>query len=78
MAFYNATDGDNWADNTGWLGSDPVGDWYGVTTNTGGRVTMLSHNFNQLSGSLPAALGNLDQLQNLYLSNNQLTGDDSC
>ena len=31
VAFYHATDGDNWANNEGWLTDAPLNDWYGVS-----------------------------------------------
>ena len=39
MALYNSTDGANWTDNTNWGSTEPLGTWFGVTTNTDGRVT---------------------------------------
>ena len=39
VALYEATDGANWDDHTGWLSDAPLGDWYGVTTDAEGRVT---------------------------------------
>ena len=41
VALYNATDGTNWVFNTNWLSDKPVGEWYGVTTGTTGRITHL-------------------------------------
>ena len=32
----------SWDDSTGWLSDAPLGDWYGVTTDTDGRVLELS------------------------------------
>ena len=69
VAFYNATGGPNWANNTGWLTDAPLGQWYGVTTDDGGRVTELILNDNGLSGSIPAVLGNLSSLKVLNLAN---------
>ena len=37
VALYNATDGDNWTNNTNWLSDEPLGDWFGVTTDADGR-----------------------------------------
>ena len=31
IAFYNATDGPNWTDNTNWCSDEPLDTWYGVT-----------------------------------------------
>ena len=42
VALYNATDGPNWTNNSGWLTDTPVGQWYGVATNDSGRVTSLT------------------------------------
>ena len=38
---YHATDGDNWANNENWLTDAELGDWYGVDTDTEGRVVSL-------------------------------------
>ena len=38
VALYNATDGDNWTNNTNWLSDEPLGQWYGVTTDENRRV----------------------------------------
>ena len=53
VALYNATDGDNWTDNTNWLTDTTVNNWYGVTT-AGGKVTQVDLNTNNLNGSLAA------------------------
>ena len=83
VALYNATDGPNWRNNTNWLTDAPLGDWAGVSANritsndrvVGECVTALDLRRNQLSGEIPAALGNLLNLQRLDLSNNQLSGE---
>jgi len=72
-ALYNRTNGPNWTDNTGWLTSDHPCDWFGVYC-ANGHVTALDLSYNNLTGSLPPALGNLSELEWLALSNNQLTG----
>ena len=74
MALYNATDGPNWTNSSNWLSDSLVGQWYGVTTNDIGRVTILDLNNNQLSGEIPAELGNLGNLEAIRLAGNQLTG----
>ena len=70
VAIYNATDGDNWKDNTGWLSDNPIGKWGGVSTNADGRVTSLSLRRNSLKNSLPPSLGDLSELTSLDLSGN--------
>ncbi len=74
VALYNATGGDNWEDNTNWLSDEPMGEWYGVTTDDDGLVTDLWLRGNQLSGEIPPELGNLTNLLLLFLSSNDLSG----
>ena len=74
-ALYNTTDGANWHDKDKRQSEAPMGEWYGVTTNSDGRVTHLDLYDNELSGEIPAALGGLTNLEGLDLSNNQLTGE---
>ena len=74
MALYNSTDGDNWTKKTNWGSSLPLDDWDNVNTDADGRVTYLALWNNNLRGTLPAELGNLDQLTELPLQDNHLTG----
>ena len=74
VALYHATDGDNWHKNTGWLTSRPLSQWYGVGTNGNGNVISLSLSMNGLRGEITDNLGNLTNLEELYLDGNQLTG----
>ena len=73
-AFYNATGGANWGNNTNWLSDRTLGDWYGVTTDTTGRVVALDLFENHLTGTIPSEVGNLANLTRLNLRDNQLTG----
>ncbi len=75
VALYEATDGANWTSNDNWLSNRPIGEWHGVTTDRSDRVTELSLEINQLSGEIPAELGNLASLVDLMLSVNQLSGE---
>ena len=74
-AFYEATDGPNWTNNTNWLSDKPLDEWFGVTTNTNGRVTKLNLTYNQLSGEMSPELAKLSNLRELWLDQNQLTGE---
>ena len=74
VALYNATGGASWMNNTNWLSSAPLGQWYGVTTDESGRVIELVLGENQLSGPIPAELGRLSNLESLVLYSNQLSG----
>ncbi len=74
-ALYTATGGANWTSNDNWLDDDTeLRYWHGVTTNDDGEVTQLTLRGNELSGSLPAKLGNLVNLTHLYLHQNALSG----
>ena len=75
VALYNATEGGSWNTRTNWLSDRPIGEWHGVTTDSGGRVTALNLVSNRLVGALPAALGDLTNLRTLILwTNDELTG----
>ena len=74
VALYNATDGPNWRDNRNWTSDLPIWEWSGVTVALNGRVTGLDLRDNRLTGEIPTELGNLANLQSLYLSSNHLTG----
>jgi len=70
IALYNSTNGPAWYQKAGWNpgggpGDSPCG-WYGVTC-AGGRVTELNLLESGLDGSLPPAIGNLDQLKKLVI-----------
>ena len=73
-ALYAATGGDNWKNSDNWLSEESLGDWFGVTTSSEGRVRVIDLYENQLVGSIPAELGNLSYLTSLNLGGNQLTG----
>ena len=73
-ALYNATSGDNWLENTNWLTSGALSAWYGVITDSQGRITELNLTRNQLKSELPPELANLTNLEVLDIGGNQLTG----
>ena len=73
-ALYDATGGPGWTTKTNWKTSAPLDEWSGVSTDWAGRVTRLDLRVNGLSGTIPAALGNLTRLERLFLSDNSLTG----
>ena len=75
MALYKATDGPNWTNSTKWLSEAPLGEWYGVTTDSSGRVIELDLQENQLSGEIPPELGSLIHLERLVLYGNELSGE---
>ena len=86
VTLYNATDGPNWRYSTNWLTDAPLDDWYGVDTDSSGRVIGLDlsggYDFfffggvvqQGLKGPIPPEVGDLDKLQILDLAHNSLTG----
>ena len=85
VALYEATDGPNWVDSENWLTDAPLGDWYGVETDAGGRVVRLDLGGRWdsdaqewispgLSGPIPPELANLASLRILKLYSNALSG----
>ena len=73
-ALYNATDGANWINSGNWLSDAPLSDWHGIKTDDDGRITEIYLIGNNLSGEIPAALGELGHLEGLYLARNDLSG----
>ncbi len=74
IAIYNSTNGASWTDNTNWLTTEPVSEWYGVTV-TGNKITKLDLPNNNLTGTLPPEIGNLTGLESLWLFNgNSING----
>ena len=75
-ALYDATGGgDTWTTETNWMDDNqPLNAWHGVTTDSDDNVTRLDLPSNNLSGSLPAALGNLRELTTVNLGYNTLSG----
>ena len=74
-ALYNSAGGASWTDKTNWGSpTEPLNTWFGVETDSSGNVTELALPGNNLSGTLPAALGSLTSLTTLDLSDNQLSG----
>ncbi len=75
VELFNGTDGPNWTNKTNWASDAPLDEWHGVTTDAGGRVTELSLRENNLRGSVPPSLRQLNNLRDLNLSWNELTGE---
>ena len=73
-ALYDSTSGADWTYSANWNTDLPIGVWYGVTTDSGGRVTRLELSLNNLSGPIPVEVADLSELAYLNLSGNKLSG----
>ncbi|MEN8218335.1 MAG: hypothetical protein ABFS56_18595 [Pseudomonadota bacterium] len=60
-------------DNTGWNVTNNPCDWYGINCQ-GGRITGLALENNNLKGSIPKKLFELEKLEILLLNDNSLSG----
>lgn len=69
---YNSTNGASWFSSTGWL-TDPLDTWEGVTL-TNNRVSDIMLDGKNLTGQIPASIGQLTSLQVLLLGGNNLSG----
>lgn len=72
IAFYNATNGDDWICNTNWCSDKPIYEWYGVTCNSSGgilkeEVEGIYLTDNNLTGYLPSEIGDLVTIKDLWL-----------
>lgn len=73
MDLYDDTNGAEWVENTGWNTTNNPCSWHGVTCQ-GGHVHNLHLRSNNLVGTLPTSLGDLQHLYILDLGNNQISG----
>ena len=81
MALFESTDGPNWRNHPrfgegawSWDSDEPVGLWYGITTDRTGHVTHIVLRDIGLRGPIPPDLGQLTNLQSPYLWGNNLSG----
>jgi Leucine-rich repeat (LRR) protein len=68
VSIYNSTDGPNWYYKNNWL-SGRLNSWQFVDV-INGRVLHLNLNDNNLKGTIPVEVGNLENLTNLSISGN--------
>lgn len=72
---YETTDGKNWDDHTGWKQNNTPCDYWNGVSCVDGHVQKLDLAANGLNGTIPPEIGNLTNLQYLYLNENfQLSG----
>jgi hypothetical protein len=69
---YNSTNGSSWKNHTNWL-IGPVNTWYGVTV-LGNRVINIFLEYNKMSGTIPASIGDLDSLREINFGSSNIHG----
>ncbi len=77
VALYESTDGENWTNNDNWL-EGPLESWYGIFVENDSvtRINLGSCcDGNNLTGLIPAEIGNIRGLNTLNLSYNNLEGE---
>ncbi|HOB51593.1 MAG TPA: FG-GAP-like repeat-containing protein [Acidobacteriota bacterium] len=78
IALYTSTGGDNWTDNTNWLGPEGTeGDWFGIELDgaPGCHVIGIALYDNNMVGTIPSELADLPELDYLDLADNHLSGE---
>lgn len=73
VALYDSTNGAGWENNTNWLVTKTVDDWYGIVVYYGNVISIELYG-NQLTGTLPTSMEKLSYLRQIYLSENYITG----
>lgn len=74
IAIYNATNGNNWLNNTNWNTAEPESSWYGITVENN-RVEGIDLTGNNLTGIIPPEIGDLTELVRLSFFVNDITGE---
>ena len=75
--FYKQTGGKKWKKNTNWLNgkaSSDMAKWYGITVRNG-DVAEINLDGNNLTGTIPKDIYNLDGLESVSFANNPANGD---
>lgn len=71
VALYDSTDGANWT--SPWTLTDNVDTWSGIIV-AGGRVTSITLDINNLTGTLPPQLADITFLSSILIRGNNLSG----
>ena len=69
---YKATGGGNWKTQTGWLGNDDYCGWYGITCTDDSTIESISLGSNNLVGTPPQDIFDLQDLKTLWLYSNPI------
>ena len=73
-ALHEVTGGSDWTSSSGWRGDGALGEWYGVSVDSLGRVTELDLSHNGLRGQVPGSLALLSQMAKLKIDGNSISG----
>lgn len=71
VAIYKSLNGPLWNNKTNWCSDKPIDEWYGVDVYCN-RVCRLILQDNNLTGSVPAEIGDLQNLEDLALDRNSI------
>ncbi len=71
---YGNTGGSDWNLHTDWLDEGALEHWFGVDTDSIGRVLRLNLTDNGLAGRFPAVISRLERLRGLWIGGNALSG----
>lgn len=75
-ALYESTNGDDWNSNDNWWAGDHcTNNWFGVSCDGTGKVQQVSLLLNNLTGTIPPEIADLQRLNSLELYDNLLTGE---
>ncbi|MFY0599769.1 MAG: hypothetical protein JXR03_08850 [Cyclobacteriaceae bacterium] len=73
VVLYEATNGTDWIDSENWLVAADVDDWFGVDVDpTSRRVSAIALPANNLQNNFPEIIKNLEKLERLDVSDNNL------
>lgn len=82
LEFYQSTNScSNWTNHTNWNTSQPVKNWYGITTTSElgisgqEQVVSIILGFNGLCGTIPESIGDLTKLRDFRIHGNSLYGE---
>ena len=71
---FDVTGGDRWAESSGWLTTQALEEWHGVTVDSLGMVTAIDLPDNGLSGGFPGNVADLVKLKSIDINGNPLSG----
>lgn len=76
VAFYNATNGSSWNDNSGWntTTNNVSSRWNGLSVSPDGKVIAMYLYENNLSGVIPPEIGQLNNIVDIDLHQNSIGG----